>query len=261
MLLVPSIKAYYNGATGNYIKDSIFIINKNKKMLGKYKVNGIYQDAIGFNKMAESRFDDNKQRFFILQCMNMFQQLKKEENNKLINYGTKSQGATVYFLKTLERKGYINIIANEINAKKNSLLFERIFLGLKKRDKKITMHNIVFTLSDKKFDRNSTEEMANELKIDTTNYYKLVKNNKIIYKINKKIEKKNIKYYKKNIPKNYKLSTLSKHYSEKETIKNNDNFELEKQKNREEEIKRNMSRIQIDQKNEKEILENQSKSI
>lgn len=240
--LIPalsSFKKFANGILGNQIKQSCFSITKNKKMKlnkGNIKVNYISQNVLELNKFFNARKDDNHERYFATQGLNMFQQLKqKDKKGNLIKYGTRSQGYTTFLLRYLERSGNINIINKEESKKKSNLWLERLLLGVKQRDRKITMHNIAFTLTDKAIDSNTINELVSKLKLDLNNYEIKEKNGKIYYNLNK--DKKEEK--KENIleTSNDKVIAEQKEY-------------LNKQRNaylRKQEIQRNLDNVKTDE--------------
>ena len=127
---------------GNEIKNSIFSVYRNGKIMQNTLAHPMKFASILSNK--------NKQDIFIDETLEMFMQLKKnKKNGKTMFYHTKSQSMTLYLLRTLSRNGYIENLRYH-KAGKMKLFFEKIFLGSKPdMNKKYQMYRISFSLTDK----------------------------------------------------------------------------------------------------------------
>lgn len=174
-LMYPSIKIANDGINGNYIKNSSFVVSQNKKLSKnkKEKVDIIGQDLFAVNRMLAARKDPEKQRFFVIETIKTFEQLKKERDGKEIEYGFTSQAYTLRLIKTMQKLGYVDITFNEKSTKnKKNLLLERLALGAKASNKKRQLYDVAFTLTDKKFDSRAIDEVLQSLPMDFSNYDK-----------------------------------------------------------------------------------------
>jgi len=193
LLMYPSIKIANNGLNGNYIKNSSFIVAQNKKLNKNKpgKVDIIGQDLFAVSRMIEARKDPERQRFFVIETIKTFEQLKREKNGKPIEYGFTSQAYTLRLIKTMQKLGYVDITFNEKSEKKKkNLILERLAFGVKASKKKRQLYDVAFTLTDKKFDSRAMDEVLNSLPMDFSNYDKsYTKKGHTIYKINKSVAK------------------------------------------------------------------------
>lgn len=162
--LYISVQSIFDGVTGNYIKDSCFMVYKNKKIKvndKKVKVNMLMQKNIDLVKMFKLIFKKDKRASFINEAYKMFEQLPQIKNNEIIKYGCQSHSITYNLLKSLEKNGYIQNLEKELVGKK-TLLIEEIAMGIKPTFKKRKVYNMCFELTNKKINKEAFLELSNK---------------------------------------------------------------------------------------------------
>ncbi len=142
----------------NYIKDSIFILVKDKKKKSKKSVNSeidqidykIAQDPISPQVLkAILTSTDKKNDFFRQQAFKTFKQLKShDENGKEIVYGMESQALTYYLLKKMAKLGYIKDLKQEKIGEKK-LIVEKVTMGNLKSLRDLNKKHTVLRMSFK----------------------------------------------------------------------------------------------------------------
>lgn len=133
LILYNSIK-FGKNIEGDIIKDSEFAVCTNKtfnKLMGNPD-NYIAQDVTSIKQIVQSYRMKEKNVFFMTQTLNMLNQLpSKDENQNEIVYNTTSHTMTRYFLRRLEKMGYVDVKNdNKVETDKSkSLLVPNILFG------------------------------------------------------------------------------------------------------------------------------------
>ena len=177
---VGASKLIYDGLCQNDIKNSCFIVEKNRDIYlknEKYKITNITQNYFHFNFSKK-----NNKVYFVLQALNLFQQLPQIENDETILYGCQSQAFVKRLLQILERQGYITNFKSVESDYKSNLGIERFLLGVKSSKKKITMYDMIFELTDKKLDASEVPNILKQFGINYLDYNtKIDEHNRMIF--------------------------------------------------------------------------------
>lgn len=189
LLAIPSIavslyasKMARDGVVGNSIKNSFFMISKNKKInMGtkeepkNIKVDLLSQDLMTpLNRFINARKNvslnkNTTTELYLLEALNAFQQLETSDKY----YGTRSQSATYMLLRKMVKEGYISDL-EKTSAGTSKLRIEKLAFGAKTEDKygniipnkEHDMYNIIFKRTNKPLDYEALKEILSASKIN-----------------------------------------------------------------------------------------------